>query len=437
MRKRSSPAERQGVFYGWYMVGAMFFMVMMGVGGRQGYGLFFDTWTDLFGVSVSVLSAIAAAGWVMNGLSQPVVGALTDRFGGRVVMTVSTAVLGLGLIVISISPNVVVLGLIYVVVVSFAMGGAMFAPAGATLSRWFRRKRGTAISVISAGASMGGILLVPFMAFLLQLTDWRTTWLVVGLITALLAAPLVFFVVRSDPKEMGLEPDGGDGLPRRQGRVHSTEVRPPLQVDRWQNAYKSAPMWQLSVAYVVCGITTASIAVHFVPYAVSRDISVSTAALAFAVLSVINMTAVLGVGILSDRIQRKNALTVVYAVRGLAFLALVLLPPTAGLWVFAIVAGSSWLATVPTTTALVTEIYGVPKAGTVNGMLTLVHQIMGGLAVLAAGASYDLFGTYTPAFVVMAGTLVAASVFSWSVRERTFSSRFQEIPDSELIPEGA
>jgi MFS family permease len=183
-------------------------------------------------------------------------------------------------------------------------------------------------------------------------------------------------------------------------------------------------MWVLTSTYVVCGITTGSIAVHFVPYAVSAGISIRTAALAFALLNLINLMGLLTSGYISDRVLRKNLLTVIYGVRGLAFVSLVVFPADVGLWVFAVVGGASWLATVPQTGALVAEIYGVQRAGVLNGMLTLVHQIGGAAAVFGAGLVFDLTGSYKPFFIVAAATLAFASIMSGVLRERSCSVRY-------------
>jgi MFS family permease len=405
----------------------MFFMALVGVGPRQGLGLFFDRWTEEFDVSISMLSLMAGAGWLVNGIAHPFIGNLTDRFGGRIVMSVSMVVVGAGSFLLGVSFNLWMLALVYVPLVSVGMAGILFVPASALASRWFKRKRGTAISVLTSGASVGGMLMVPFMAYMLETVDWRMTWMVVGGML-LLASPLLWFVLRNNPRELGLWPDGDDGPSDAVALTSVTGLgrQGPLAVDRWQNAYRSRPIWVLTFGYVVCGITTGSIAVHFVPYAISEGISVKTAALAFALLNLINLAGVLTTGVISDRMLRKNLLTVVYGVRGLAFLALVLLPPGLGLWVFAIVGGMSWLASVPQVGALTAEIYGVQRAGTLNGMLTLVHQVGGASAVFGAGLVFDLSGSYSPFFVVAAATLVFASAISWVLRERVCSVRFVE-----------
>ena len=124
--------------------------------------------------------------------------------------------------------------------------------------------------------------------------------------------------------------------------------------------------------------------------------------------------------------------------RQLAFLALVVLPPGIGLWVFAIVGGASWLASVPQVGALTAEIYGIQRAGTLNGMLTLVHQVGGALAVFGAGLIFDLSGSYESFFIIAAATLIFASLISWVLRERAYSVRFIEADgQSDLMAEKA
>ncbi|MEK9659031.1 MAG: MFS transporter [Chloroflexota bacterium] len=417
------------LFYGWYVIGALFFMSLMGVGGRQGFGLFFPIWQERFDVSISALSAIAAAGWVVNGLSQPAAGALTDRFGGRRVMSGSMAVLGVGAVGVGLAPNPWVLGVLYIGVISTAMAGVMYASATSVASRWFRRRRGTAMSVLAAGGSVGGMVLVPLMAFLLERAGLEAAWLVIGAAMGLVGAPVLALVVRDDPAQLGLSPDG-EGGPAAVGS-RAPQAEGPLAVERWQAAYRTAPMWQLSLAYVVCGVTTATIAVHFIPYAASVGVSTSTAALAFGLLAFINLLGVLGTGALGDRLLRRDLLGLIYAVRGVAFALVLVLPAGVGLWVFAVVAGSSWLATVPQTSALSAEIYGVRVAGAVAGMMNMAHQLGGAAAVLLAGLVFDLIGSYAPTFAAGAILLVIAAALSFGVRERATSSRFAA---TQMVP---
>lgn len=413
-----------GPFYGWYIVAALFFSTLVSIGVRSGFGVFVETWQQEFGTGVATISFAAAVGWLMNGLSQPLMGRLTDRYGGRYVLIVNMIVMGLGTAAMALSDSVVLLTVFYGIVVSFAAGGVSFTPAGAVVARWFTRQRGTAMAILTAGGSAGGFIVVPLLAYLLILTSWQTAWLIAGGIVLLVGTPLLVYVVRSDPADLGIAP-GGDADTRGGGRVAAP--RGPLAADTWRDAFRSWPMWQLSIGYSVCGVTTASIAVHYVRWAVNEGISPATAALAFGVLSAINGVGVVVIGIVSDRMPRKNLLALVYFVRALAFLALVVLPGPTALWVFAVVGGMSWLATVPLTTSLTADVYGLKHLGTLAGLTNLAHQIGGSLAAYAFGVVFDRFGSYDAAFLVGALLLGLASAMSLSVRERRYSIRFSPV----------
>ena len=415
-------------YYGWYVVAALFFMTFIAVGSRQGFGVFVKTWEEEFDTSLTMISVAAALGWLVNGVVQPFFGNFADRFGAKPVILISLIVMGFGTIAMSLMTNVFMLIFLFGFVVSFASGGIMFTTTGTIVARWFRRKRGTAISVLTSGGSVGGLLLVPFAAYVLILSDWRVSWAVMGGLILLLGLPVIMLVVRGDPKELGLNPDGDDEEANA-ASVAVADIRGPLTTENWRDSFASPPMWQLSLGFLVCGITTASIAVHYVRWAEDQSISPGTAALAFGLLSGINAIAVIAIGWLSDKMQRKTLLGIVYLIRAAAFLSLILLPGNIGLWVFAVVGGGSWLATVPLTTSLTADVYGVRALGTLTGLITMSHQLGGAAAVLIFGLVFDAFGTYDPAFWGGFVTLLFAGAISFSIRERRYSVRFVQPGD--------
>lgn len=421
------------LFYGWYVVAALFFGTFIVIGVRQGFGVFVLSWEEDFGASTFAISTAAAIGWVINGISQPFFGALTDRIGARRVLIYGMLGMGLSTLLVAASTNPIMLGITYGFLLSFASGALSFTPAGTLVARWFVRKRGTAMSILTVGGSASGIIMIPFLAYFLLSTSWQTVWLVIGALILGLGLPVIIFIVRSRPEDMGLLPDGDvdeaiysespdlvDSIPR-------TISVGPLNAERWQESFKSAPMWQMSLAYWVCGITTASIAVHFVRWASSEDISSGTAALAFGLLSGINALGVLFVGSISDKMQRKTLLGIVYLVRGVAFLSLIFVPGVGALWVFAVVGGMSWLATVPLTTSLAADVYGVKKLGTMVGLINMAHQLGGGAAVIVFGLVFDKWDTYDPAFAGGAIFLLLAGIISLSIKEKRYSVRYAPV----------
>ena len=235
----------------------------------------------------------------------------------------------------------------------------------------------------------------------------------------MVVTPLFILVLKNDPAELV-----DSGAVQDDGMNTNLEEDGPLWVKEWTKAYKSKPMWQLSLGYFICGITTASISVHFIQWAISQNISPSEAAFSFGVLSGVNGISVFSSGYFSDKFERRYILGMIYLVRGIAFLCLLLLSGQIALWAFAIIGGMSWLATVPLTTALTSEIYGYRKLGSLVGLITMSHQIGGAAAVLLFGMVFDHYGNYDFGLWVGVITLIIASLASFSINERNFSSRF-------------
>ena len=432
--QRARARFQTAPFYGWYIIAALFFSMFLGVGARNGFGIFVETWEKEFHATVGTISIAAAVGWLVNGASQVVFGRMVDIFGGRIVITIGLIVMGLGTAAIAAVGNVYALIALYGVVVSFASGALSGGPPGVVAARWFRQSRGRALSVLASGGSVGGLVFVPFLTYLLIWTDWRTSWLIAGGIVLLLGAPLVYLVVRDDPRDVGESPDGNRGESAG-GAAASRTPFTPLEARTWTGPFRTAPMWQLSLGYWVCGVTTGSISVHYVRWAISEGITPTTAALAFGVLSGINALSVIAIGSLSDRVERRVLLGMVYLVRGSAFLVLLIPNGPWALWGFAIVGGASWLATVPLTTGLAADVYGLRHMGSLVGIINFAHQIGGALAVYLFGLAFDLSGHYDWAIAGGVICLVAAGILSLSIRERRYSVRYAS-PSSAPAPAG-
>ena len=419
------------MFYGWYVLATTMFIAFVSTGARSSFGIFIIPMSEDFGWNRTTISLAAALGYLVNGLTQPFVGHLLDRVGGRRVILAGLVISGLATTALSLTFNLLFLVFVFGFVLSAAMSGASGTNTGALLSKWFRRKRATVLGMNVAGSSLGGMLLVPFGMYLLQATSWRMTWVALGLIVLVLAVPLAFLFIRDDPAQRGLLPDGDTSptgaLPTPSGTsaVLPKRRQGSFEVDRWSQSFRSPPMWQMSFAYTVCGITTGVMSAHFVPYAIDEGVSPSMAAIIFGFMVGLNMVGAIGAGILADRFGRKNVLTMVYFTRGIAFILLFLIPGSTGLWVFAILAGFSWIATVPLTTSLTADVYGLRALGTISGVSFLCHQVGGFSSILLAGFLYDVTGSYDLPFIVLGALLFPAAISAFSIQERKYSTRYQ------------
>ncbi len=404
------------IYYGWMIVGVLFLFNALGIGTRQGFGIFVDIWGTEWEVNVSSISLAASIGWLVNGLAAPILGQLSDKYGPKIIMVFCSIFISLSSILVATSFNVFTLSFYYGFLISFATG--IGGPVGILLSKWFSKRRGVAMGAVMAGGSIGSLFFIPLLTFIALNYTWELAWIVMGLFGAIFVVPLSIIILKNDPKDL-------DSLKNVTVTTSkNNQESGPLWVDKWSTAYNTRPMWQLSIGYFVCGITTASISVHFIKWAISENISPSEAALSFGVLSAVNGISVFCSGYFSDMFQRRIILGLVYFTRGVAFLALILLTGKMALWAFAIVGGMSWLATVPLTTALTSEIYGQKKLGSLVGLINMSHQLGGAASVILFGMVYDYFGNYDFGLWVGVFSLIIASVASFTIKEKEFSSRF-------------
>ena len=289
-----SQPGKTSIYYGWYVVAACTFVALIVTGARNAFGIFVIPMTEEFGWSRGMISFAAALGFLVNGATQPFLGRLVDRTGGRSAILISLVVVGVSTILLSLTFHILFLIFMFGLVTSTAASGASITNTGAVLARWFRRKRATVVGLTAGGASAGGLILVPFSMYLLQASDsWRLTWIVLGAAVLLLGVPIAFMFLHESPAQRGLEPDG-DAAPTQAGGQARTFPRGPLDTDSWTQSYKSLPIWQMSASYVVCGATTFLLSVHFVPFAIDQGISPTMAATIFGLMMGLNAIGAIG-----------------------------------------------------------------------------------------------------------------------------------------------
>ena len=423
---QTTEKTKKPVYYGWYVCAATIFIGFAAVGARNSFGVFVVPMSDEFGWNRFTISVAAALGVMVNGVSQPFMGRIFDRTGGRKLMLFSLVVIGGATAMLALTFHILYLAFMFGVVVSMAQSGPASTNTAALMSRWFKRRRATAISINSAAVSMGGLIMVPFSMYLVQATNWRIAWIALGIIV-LSALPLAYLFLHERPEQKGLYPDG-DPAPSKDGvRGGRREATGPLEVERWQDSFKTAPIWQMAGSYFVCGTTTFVMSVHFIPFAIDdRGVSGTTAAAIFGYMMFLNIFGALGAGLLSDKLGgTKNWLALAYFMRGVAYIVLLTVDSVAGLWIFASIAGFSWVATPVLTSSLTADVYGVKALGTISGITFMFHQFGGFGSVLLAGLLFDITGSYTLPFALVGALLFPAALSAFSIKERRYSARYQ------------
>ena len=418
----------RNLYYGWFVLAVCFFIALSAFGIRSSMGVFVTPLEADMGWSRADITRVLSLVILVGAVSFLVTGYLHDRFGGRLVIGGALIMLGVCTALMSTVNSIPSFIFIYGFLGSFASSGVSFVTIHSLLARWFFKRRGLVMSISAAGGSFGPLMFAPLSAYLIQTFDWRFAFIVLGCIIAFIAGPMALAFLKDSPSsllpksEKVVEEDVDEGK--------TTTLDGPLFTSGrggWKQALSTSPFWQLSAAYLVCGITTNILSVHFVPFAEDQGVPKMTAASIFGVMMGLNSIGVLTAGMLSNWWSQKLVLGSTYALRGVAYAVLLTVGGVEGMWAFAFIAGMSWIATASMTSSLTADIFGLRNLGTLNGMTNMSHQIGGALSVLMEGELQQLTGSYVIPFAIAGLTLIGASIAAFSVNEKKYSYRYSTV----------
>jgi len=139
---------------------------------------------------------------------------------------------------------------------------------------------------------------------------------------------------------------------------------------------------------------------------------------ALAVIGLANIAGTVAAGTLGAHFSKKYLLAQIYLARTVVAAAFILAPMTpASVLIFSVLMGSLWLATVPLTSGLVAQIWGLRYMGTLYGLVFLSHQLGGFLGIWLGGRLYDLYGNYTLVWWIGVGVGAFSALVHLPIRE--------------------
>jgi MFS family permease len=251
------------------------------------------------------------------------------------------------------------------------------------------------VGLFSAASSMGQLIFLPSLVGLTVAAGWRVAIGALA-IAVLIAAVPTLILLRDRPADLGLQPYGDDGS----DAAAETERVEAAQGATLREAVYTRDFWLLAASFFVCGFTSNGlIGTHLIPHAVEHGFTEVTAASAVGLMGMMNVVGTLSSGWLTDRYDNRKLLAAYYGFRALsiAFLPVILAVPW--LFVFAVVYGLDWIATVPPTVNLTARLYGRANMGTIYGWIFAAHMIGAALAAYLGGAIHDALGDYTSIFL--------------------------------------
>lgn len=400
-----------------WLVAAVAFLALVGAAGfRAAPGALMVPLHEEFGWSTSVMSLAVSINLLLYGVTAPFAAALMDRFGMRRVVAAALSLVALGAagsVLVTASWQLL---LTWGVLIGLGTGSMALVLAATVAQRWFARRRGLVMGVLTAGSATGQLVFLPPVAHLAETAGWRTASLVVAA-GALAVVPAVWLVLRDHPSERGVTPYGADSSYVEPAMRRGSAAR--RAIEGLAYAVRQRAFWALAGAFAICGATTNGlVGIHFIPSAHDHGMSSTTAAGLLAVVGVFDIAGTIASGWLTDKVDPRLLLVLYYAFRGVGLLLLPsLLSDTVhpSMVLFIVVYGLDWVATVPPTAMLCQEAFG-DRGTIVFGWVFASHQVGAALAALGAGVVRDSFGSYTYAWWAGAALCVVAAVLSLGVR---------------------
>jgi MFS family permease len=395
------------IFYGWKIVGAAAGIQLL-IGGLllQAFGAYVAVLSGEKGWSKTALSGGAALQSIEGALLGPALGWIIDRFGPRAIVQAGIVLFGLGFMALS---QIDTIGGFYGAIVLIAVGASLggYFPLTIAVVHWFHRKRARALSIMSLGLALGGIV-VPLVGWVMQTWGWRVTAFGSGVLIIVAGLPLAR-VVRRSPAEMGETVDGLPPAPPPPPGENNAAAHEPAQSEfSAREALRTRAFWLLALAHGFALLVVTAVNVHAISHMKEGlGYSVAQASLVITLMTVAQAAGMLAGAAIGDRWDKRYvaAACMLGHMSGLLLLTYGSHPLLVG--GFALVHGVSWGLRGPFMQAMRADYFGLQAIGMIMGLsafITAMGQVAG---PMVAGMFADATGNYRAGFTVLA--LVAGS----------------------------
>ncbi len=375
-------------------------VLLLSFGIRTSFGIFLRPVSADLGWGREVFAFAIAMQNIAWGVSQPFVGALADRYGSGRVIAICAVVYVAGLYLMSTVASPFDLTLSAGLLVGIGLSGTSFPVILAVVGRSVpERRRSLFLGLAAAGGSSGQLLVVPLGQVFLGAYGWATAIVLLASL-ALIMVPLAAVLAGRPVVDARVEARQSMGEAVREAAAHG--------------GYR-----YLNAGFFVCGFHVMFIATHLPAYIVDKGAAAELGATALALIGLGNIVGSYITGVLGGRMSKKYLLSSLYFARSVVITVFVLTPVSdVSILVFALAMGVLWLSTVPLTSGLVAQMFGLRYMATLFGFVFFSHQMGAFLGVWLGGYVYDATGSYDIVWWVAVALGVIAAILHWPINER-------------------
>ena len=376
-------------------------VVLISLGVRQTFGLFFMDFKNDLGISLTEAGLSIGIQMLMWGLTGPIFGAIADKYGGHKAISLAFVFFIAGIYFLYAGPNTGIFFQIDMgILVGIGLGGTAISIPMAIVGKHFPLSNRTiAMSLVTAIGSFGYFLSPLLTTYSLNENGWQIT--LIAFLVALFIGLLVSYFVRSPSLEQSIE------IPNSQSTFEAIK-----------EAFASKSYILLVSGFFVCGFHITLVGTHVPTYVIDRGLESWTAAAILSLIGLFNIFGSLLSGYLSTKISKKIILSFIYSLRGLSIILFIFLPASnINAFIFGASFGFLWLSTVPATSGIVAHMFGTKYLGLLYGIVFLSHQIGSFFGAYLGGLFHDLYGSYDYAWYLAIALSIFAAIIHLPIKE--------------------
>ena len=405
-------------FYGWNILIGSFLILLIDGGVRFSFGILIKPLVSDFAWERGAISLAYTLNMLVFACCQPLSGKLLDRFGPKILFSISALITTAGLMLTSQTTSLSELYLYYGVITAAGTSGISISVVSSTLSRWFKNLRVFVSGLAISGTALGQFLIIPLIALLTGKFGWRWTWVILAILLSLIVIPISLVVMKREPSEEGEKASGAIA-----GQTAGGEGNFPG--GRSSGLYLvlvSRNFLLVGATYFICGFQDFFFVTQLIPFATDQGLPAQEASNLQGLAGLLSIPGLLLFAAVSEKFGRKIPLALTFLPRLLCFALLILSNGRARIYTATLLFGFSLMASAPLTAALVGDLYGFQDIGTLTGTIFWIHHLGGALGAYAGGFIYDLTRSYTAAFVLALILALLAALTSFSIREKRAES---------------
>lgn len=383
-------------------------IAMVGFGVRSILGLFLEPMTEARGWGRETFALAMAIQNLLWGIGVPIASAISDRFGPTRVLAAGAVMYAIGVWGMADTTSSMGLHLFGGFLTGLGVAFTAFSIVLASLAKVVGpERRSLVLGLGTAAGSFGQVVFSPLGQLFISQFGWHSALLILAAST-LIIIPLALVLPNSDAHPGEAASDQSIGAAVTEAMGHRGFVL-------------------LTVGFFVCGFHVAFITVHFPAYVKDLGLAAEVGAYSIAIIGMFNIIGSFASGAAGQRWSKKGGLAFIYFTRALVITALLMAPKTElTIYLFASAMGLLWLSTVPLTSGIVAQVFGVRYMATLFGIVFFSHQIGSFLGVWLGGRLYDTTGTYDAVWWAGVVLGITAALIHLPINERPLARLAEE-----------